>query len=514
MKYKNKLMTVAIAACLAVPTVATATNGMFAHGYGSASRGLGGAGVALPQDTLAGATNPAGMVFLGNRWDAGAEIFAPRRSYTAGAASIPDGMGPALKPTNDGTGVGSRAESENNWFVIPAFGVNKMLGNSASLGISVYGNGGMNTEYRSGDIVNNSVVAGTTSGAFGAGRAGMNMEQIFANLTYSMKLGRGMSFGGSLIGAVETLRVNGLSARHPSAGFDLFTESVQNRLAAYTGSMADFDWEAKDLANGGTDVAYGGGFKLGFQAEVSPGFNIGASYQSRMWMSDLQDYDDLLSDDELDIPPTATVGLAFRGSKDTWWLFDTQWIGYDNIDMLGRDTKGFKDNCIEPIMDASYAGLGLIRPGAITRLPLDSKHCLGGRNGPGFGWHDIFIYKIGWQWTANPEWTWRVGFSHTNHPVDSGDIALNILAPAVVETHITFGFEHKMSKNNTLGFSAMYAPKNRFSAGSTLMPSLNATRNASEDGLAAFNALGWTPDQPVSMEMAQFAIEFSWSSRF
>lgn len=59
--------------------VAHAINGYFSHGYGVQSKGVAGAGVALAQGSLAAATNPAGLVYLGNRLDLGLEVFTPER---------------------------------------------------------------------------------------------------------------------------------------------------------------------------------------------------------------------------------------------------------------------------------------------------------------------------------------------------------------------------------------------------------------------------------------------------
>ena len=64
------------------PMTALATNGYFSHGYGTISKGMAGAGTALSQDSIAAATNPAGMAFVGNRIDGGFEVFSPRREYT------------------------------------------------------------------------------------------------------------------------------------------------------------------------------------------------------------------------------------------------------------------------------------------------------------------------------------------------------------------------------------------------------------------------------------------------
>ena len=56
-----------------------ATDGYFSHGYGVKSQGMGGVGIALPQDGLAAAANPAGTAFVGDRFDLGLVWFRPSR---------------------------------------------------------------------------------------------------------------------------------------------------------------------------------------------------------------------------------------------------------------------------------------------------------------------------------------------------------------------------------------------------------------------------------------------------
>jgi long-chain fatty acid transport protein len=72
---KSRLL--ALILLLALP--AFATDGYFSTGYGVKQQGQGGAGIALPQDSLAAATNPAGMVFVGDRFDFGLTWFRPIR---------------------------------------------------------------------------------------------------------------------------------------------------------------------------------------------------------------------------------------------------------------------------------------------------------------------------------------------------------------------------------------------------------------------------------------------------
>jgi hypothetical protein len=62
---------------LFLPASAGATNGYFSHGYGTLYKGLAGAGSALHLSTLAPATNPASMVWVGHRYDVGVAVFNP-----------------------------------------------------------------------------------------------------------------------------------------------------------------------------------------------------------------------------------------------------------------------------------------------------------------------------------------------------------------------------------------------------------------------------------------------------
>ena len=120
-----------------------------------------------------------------------------------------------------------------------------------------------------------------------------------------------------------------------------------------------------------------------------------------------------------------------------------------------------------------------------------TSQCLGTDAGSGFGWDDMTIYKLGYQWQTGPEWTWRVGVSHGDQPIPDSEVVFNILAPAVMETHVTFGFTKQMGRDQELNFAAMYAPSNDVSGANPL-----------------------AGDQRVKLEMEQFELEASWAWRF
>jgi hypothetical protein len=60
-----------IGGALLIPQTADATFGYYGYGYGTKAKGMGGAGTALALDPLAGLTNPASLVHLGNVWALG-----------------------------------------------------------------------------------------------------------------------------------------------------------------------------------------------------------------------------------------------------------------------------------------------------------------------------------------------------------------------------------------------------------------------------------------------------------
>ncbi len=92
-----------------------------------------------------------------------------------------------------------------------------------------------------------------------------------------------------------------------------------------------------------------------------------------------------------------------------------------------------------------------------ARTPASGAGCLGGANGAGFGWEDMTVYKIGYQFEAGNN-TYRVGYSYTDQPIPESETMFNILAPAVIEQHYTFGMTMPVGKNQEFSFAAMLSP--------------------------------------------------------
>ena len=365
-----------------------ATNGYFAHGFGVNDQGLAGAGVALPQDTLDAAVNPANMVFLGKRYDLGIAFFNPNRQYTV--TGNPSG-GPGTFPLAPGT-----VKSDSKWFVLPSFGANWMLDANSSFGISIFGNGGMNTDY-------------PTNTFGGSSPTGVDLMQLFIAPTYARKLAPQHAIGITPILAIQRFEARGLQSfsTNPPPPFPTFSS------------------DPGSATNNGYSYSYGFGARIGYQGEIVPTLNLGLSYQTRTYMSAFDKYKGLFAEQcDFDIPSNWTVGLAFKATPELVFVFDVQRINYSEVKAINN-----------PL------------------LPNLTPGSLGNDNGPGFGWKDMTIYKIGAQWKSSKEWIWRVGYSKGNQPIPESEVLFNILAPGVIEQHVTAGFTRAMADNQDLNFA-------------------------------------------------------------
>ena len=451
---KFLLLILPVAIIFLLPNLSHATNGYFSHGTSVAEKGLAGAGVAYSQDTLAAATNPAGMVWQGGGYDIGVALFAPMRSYSVtGGPALPAGtFCGAMCPFSIGDGSQS-IDSDNELFLIPQFGYNWQLNSESTIGISVFGNGGMNTEYKGGTARLNDGFGTLVDlpGTFGAGTAGVDLSQLFISTTYSAQFSEKASWGISGILVYQRFKADGLT------------------------NFGGFSTDPNNLSNKGDDSSTGVGLRIGVQAEIGAGWTLGAAYQPKIDMGEFDKYAGLFAEKgDFDIPSNYTVGVAWNIGNDRVFVFDIQQINYEDVAAVS--------NPIKPLTDGSCI------PGPTGGT---GSGCLGGSAGAGFGWRDMTVYKLGYEWDSSDAWTWRVGYSKTDQPIPESEMLFNILAPGVVEDHITFGFTKDLGNDNDFNFAFMYAP------------------SVSVSGTSPFDST-----QTIEIEMEQYELAFSYSKSF
>jgi long-chain fatty acid transport protein len=408
---RNFLATLMLTATVLIarPEISDASNGYFAHGYGTRSKALAGAATALPQDALAAAVNPAGMAYVGSRLDVEVGLFKASQQYTV------DGLprlAPGAFPLNPET-----TKSDDEWFPIPTSGWSHKIDAQQTVGIAFYANGGVITDYVGKP---NRLCGPGGSGSFCAGGAGVDLEQAFAVPSYAHSFGDGRwSLGIAPIFAVQRINVRGL-----------------NTFARFSGDPGHF-------SNQGFDYSFGGGVRVGVLAELIPGLRFGASYKSRIFMSRFKDYAGLLAEHgSFDIPESFNFGLSWDINKQFTTTFDVEHIRYSQINALGNP---FLPNL------------------KIARL--------GDTNGAGSGLRDMTIFKFGAQWHQDEFWIWRAGISYGAQPIPNSEVLLNILSPGVQEIHLTAGFSRTLGKEDELSFAFVYSPSNSVKEPNPLSPS-------------------------------------------
>ena len=416
MPTKNYLTVAILTLCLVAPA-ADATNGYMSHGYGITSKGMAGAGSALPQDTLSVFNNPAGLVRLGKRYDVELELFSPKREYKANDDFAPP-PSPSVPPGSE--------ESENDYFLIPGFGINLPLDDKSTIGIALTGQGGMNTEYDTATFANFAAPPGSPqnpTGAFTASEpTGIDLAQAALGVTYARELGAfaGLGITRQSIGITPILAAQRFKARGLQP-FKALSVSPDN------------------VTNNGYDYSYGGGVRVGWLGSLlRDQLNIGVSYQSKLWMTDFDEYKGLFAKGgNFDIPAVFNIGLAFMITPKLTMVADFKRIFYDDIDALSN-TNNITFN----------------------QIIANPDNRLGGDNGLGFGWDDINVYSVGLQYQANEKLTLRAGYSDADAPWEDVNTLFNVLAPATVEKHASLGATYQLDTQSRVSFAFTHAFEN------------------------------------------------------
>lgn len=470
---RKLLINAAIVGLLALPTASWATNGYWSTGYGTKSKAIAGACVAMRFGAMCAAANPGSLVFVGSRVEAGLAVFSPSRGFTAN-----DDM--ESPPENYAFIPPGEYESENEHFLIPHFAYNHMINERSSIGVAIGANGGMNTEYGSPDNPNYPFPA--IFSAFNpSNQEGMNqlpgieqfdatsptgvdLMQLFIGVTYSYKLNENHGVGITPIFAIQSMEVQGLEP------FKMFSKHP------------DY------VTGNGRDISYGGGLRVGWSGEIAEGLILGASYQTELWMSRFDEYKGLFAEEgKFNTPANLDLGFSYKFAPKWTFAFGYQRIFYGDIKAVSnRSDIVFSSDRLGPDAVAMMSDAGLQVASGMGDNP-----ALGSDNGLGFGWDDLNVLKFGLQWEYSPTWTFRAGYSHAGNTFEGSQALFNIIAPATVKDHYTFGFSHAIRDNHEISFAFTYA-----------------------DNKKVYGTNPNTGPQTGYLEMNQWEAELGWSMKF
>ena len=467
-RFLNTRSGLALAIGLCLAGNAFATNGYFTHGTGTKNKAMAGAGIALPEDAIDVVNNPAVATEVGDQFVFGAALFSPIRKYRTSARDFNGGCDPISGACAITIGPND-LKSDENYFVIPHVAWSKQLDNGNAFALAFYGRGGMNTTWKGGTATFDpdgpapGLGPMTFPGTYGAGDAGVDYNQAFLDITWAKKVNDQFSFGLTGVLVAQWFEATGV------ASFAPLTETYA-RSYVETGQPQ----MPTNLSNNGHDWSYGYGLKVGLHWKPTDRVSFGMMYQSKIWMTEFDKYADLFAErGGMDIPSDFKVGVTFKTTETVDLSFDIEHIWYSDVDSV--------HNGIALLFNCPTAGVG----------GMELSNCLGGSNGGGFGWEDMTVYKLGLRYRAGEDWTWRLGYSYGEQPIPVSEMSFNILAPGVMEHHVTAGFTLERTKGRQFNMSFMYAP------------------NVDQTGPQNFD-----PSQTVTFEMYQWEVEASYSWRF
>lgn len=420
MKHKQifrRRSTLAFLVSTSLSTSALATNGYAPHGVGMLAKGMGGVSLAEPQDAVALGMNPAGSAWMDNRLDAGIDLFSPDRGSSIEGNSE---LGVTMSFDGNDTGI----------FPVPEFGYKRSFNDKIAYALTLFGNGGMNTDYGNGIPLFNGGTRAST---------GINLMQMFIVPSVSYKLNDRHAFGIGLNMAMQGFEAEGLQ----SFDHEMFSSSPGS------------------VTNNGMDWSNGLGLRLGWTGRLTDQVTLAATYQTRTAMSEFDDYKGLFAEQgDFDIPSNLGFGVSFRANDQFRIAADILQINFSEVEAVGNS--------------------------AAIQMPL------GADGGKGFGWDDMTVFKIGAEYQVTPKWIVRGGFNHGSAPIPSNETLFNMLAPATVETHITVGASWNIRQNLTLNGAFMYAPESEIKGQQSIDPGFgggNANIRMSQTSLGL--SLSW-----------------------
>lgn len=187
-------------------------------------------------------------------------------------------------------------------------------------------------------------------------------------------------------------------------------------------------------------------------------------------MSKFNDYKGLFAEGgDFDIPENYAVGIAIKATPALTIAADVERIKYSDVDSVGN----------------------------LSLSNLFAGNPLGANQGSGFAWRDVTAIKLGASYVYNTQLTLRAGYNHSSQPIRKGETLFNVLAPGVVQDHVTLGATYVLPNKSELSFAYMHAFEEKVRGNNSIPPGFppagfgggEADLSMQEDALGV--AYGW-----------------------
>lgn len=176
-----------------------------------------------------------------------------------------------------------------------------------------------------------------------------------------------------------------------------------------------------DRTNKGIDLGAGVALQVGWLGQLSQRLAVGATYRTRTWMSRFEKYQGFFPEQgDADLPPMVGVGAAWRLTPCCLIAAEVDHYFWQQVRWLGN---------------------ALLQGGAF-----------GSDEGPGFGWSDQTVAKVGVEWAPLRCLALRMGYNYGKQPIAPTETLLNLLTLATVEHHLTAGLSWRICRYEVSAF--------------------------------------------------------------
>lgn len=420
-----------------------ALNGVYRTSYGAKSGGMGGVGVALPQEALSTLYNPAAGVHMKQRLDSNQCYFyldaevAFRGNLVHEFFTTPNAIGIARgDPGNpllsveaiqdyligeigfspyalfqdlrlDDDGPYSLGAHRHNFLL--EMGYNHPLSDSLAVGFTL--------SPLHGGWIHGEVQWKIDEAFGGAPIERVRLSSMYMTLTpnLSHKICDQFSWGAGIDLVYAAVKIK---------GFDTFAGYLGAPGVPPVGSVSP-----ENASNNGYDWAYGIAGRLGVMWQPCECVNLGLSAVTETYMTPFSKYIGAISNKgKANIPPRLDAGIAWFVlpttvlSCDVGYIFNSatpQWNlpGIDDRPVLLADGPGGIYNPVNPVKPNQH----------------------GAKRGAGFGWRDQWVVRFGGSHDVTDQLTVRCGTNWAQVPLKKRWVAASIIAPTVIEWHLSFG---------------------------------------------------------------------------
>lgn len=430
----KKLVTALACSALAVSSpVALATDVFQLEGIGAVSRAMGGTAVA--HDVGAGGmlTNPANLSFGAND-----------REVMFGLDLVATDI--TVRNKANGESVDSDTHSKNRGpYLAPQLAYTQRLGN-LTIGIGAFAQGGLGTEYG-----RSSFLSRATGGADTGLENSSRLLVLDIPLAASYKVSEALIIGGSVDALWQGLNLD-LLLGADQVGSLLGSGRAKGSLVPVLAGLpalqgAHFSLTKNKLLGSGVD-AWGIAGRLGLAYQLTPVTRLGASYNFRSRISDMEGAATLTAVDgvvgqiplegkikirDFQMPAKLIIGGSHRVTPQWMVTADVSRVFWKEV---------MKD--VKVAFEANAGGnLNIL-------LPQDYR--------------DQTILALGTSYVLNPEWTLRAGARFASQALRSD--TLFAVIPATPTKHLSFGFSYAVSPDSRIDFAFSHALREKMDNGS------------------------------------------------